>query len=152
MKRKKLPLIALLTVAVLGVSLVRNQAAQANLRHLADTGLITVGPNQKIRLTAAAADFGGALKIRFTVLNYGQGECAGNVCRAAVVSRTETEITNLAPGETAFVNGDPDQPIIVGRSRIVVEGNKPMLVNLQIVDTVTGQVMSSQTQDVDFYR
>lgn len=154
MKRKILPFIALLTVAVLGASLLWNHAAQAQAhsRRFVDTGLVIAGPNQKIRLTVSAADPGDALKVRFTVINYGQGECAGNVCRSAVVSRTETGIVNLAPGEAAFLEGDPDRPIIAGRSRIVVEGNKPMLVNLQIIDAVTGQVTSVESRDVDLYR
>lgn len=151
MKRKILFLTLFVSVLALGLPLFRNQvAAQANLRHLADTGLVTAGPNQKIRLTAAAVDVGDALKVKFTVINYGQGNCAGNVCRSVVVSQTESEIINLTPGETAFINGDPDQPIIVGFSRIVVEGNKPMRVNLQIINTATGLVSSNK--DIDLYR
>lgn len=145
-------LILLATIVAFGLPVFRNQAtrAQGNLRYFADTGLVTTGHNQKLRVTAAAAAE-DRMNVRFVRTDYGQEKCTGNVCRFVAASRTETGIINLAPGETAYLEGDPDHPVIAGRSRVVVEGNKPMLINLQVVDTVTGQV-SCQSRDVDLYR
>jgi hypothetical protein len=102
--------------------------------------MLTLGSNQILRLTVEYQNGDDQLLVRFRQVNYDQGTCNNNVCKHSIVAQSQTGIINLAPGEAAVFEGNPDQPIISGRVIIVVEGNKPMKVNAQIIDMTTGDV------------
>lgn len=141
--KQKITISIALIASIIFVSLVISDStvqAQRNRRFSGDTGAITLGPNQILRLTVNAQDGNDTLNVRIKQIYYDTGNCSNNVCRHSIASQMQTEIISLAPGEAASLEGDPDQPFIIGAMRMVIEGNNPMKVNAQIIDTTNGEV------------
>jgi len=143
MKRKIILSIALavsLTILLLTGSDSR-VGAQNQIKAIADTGMIKLGPNQILRITAAGK-FGAqteAAIVRFRQMNYMQTDCSGGICKYAVASQTLSEPIALAPGEAASFTGIPGAlPVRV----IVLTNNRNVRVNASIIDAVTGEVDS----------
>lgn len=77
--------------------------SQNQLKPVADTGVITLGPNQELRVTVAAGDVNGDdnIRVRFRKLEYMQTNCSNGVCKYAVSSQATSDPITLAPGEAA---------------------------------------------------
>ncbi len=101
MKRKITLSIALFLSIVL-VSLTSSDSrveAQNQIRIVADTGVVTLGPNQILRITLGTS--GGNYTFAFRQMDYMQTACNGGVCKLAVASQTTTNPITLMPGEAA---------------------------------------------------
>ena len=98
MKRRIMTSIALvLTIVFVSLMISDTSAnAQNQLRPVADSGFITLGPNQILRLTVAAADINGDdnIRVRFRRTEYIE---QGNVYKVA--SQNTSAAITLAPGE-----------------------------------------------------
>jgi len=143
MKRRIL-LSIVLVVSLVSVSLMSSDSrveAQNQLRVVADTGVITLGPNQALRVTVAAGDVNGddPLRVRFRQMKYTQGVCSGGICKHSVESQTTSAPVTLAPNESAVVNA---ANYVVWR--IVVFGsNRNLRATGAIVNVNTGEVTSN---------
>lgn len=124
-------------------------SAARSRRYLADTGLVTLGPNQVLRVTVApAAGDDGAIPTETISLNfdryvYSRGACTGPVCKYLVAAQSTMPVT-LAPGETVSIDSGS---LNDGRYRLTVICNQvsqsqKVHVNAQIIDTLTGAVVS----------
>jgi hypothetical protein len=134
--------IALLITIVL-LSLTSSVNAQQVRRHVADTGIITLGPNQKLRV-AIAGDFDGDADVDgtdFLFKRFGYIE-QDNIYRVA--SQT-TDTINLVQNEGASIDINQGGFRAV---RCVVSGNlsvkdaKSARVTVQIINKITNQVES----------
>src|SRR5262245_50452161 len=125
----------LLTMVSLPVS------AQTNLKRFkADSGVVTLGPNQVLRLTIGGADGADTLRARVRWMQYGAQGCSGTpaVCRHMVVAQG---VVPIVPVGTDFVSFDVQQ--IGSGVRAIVESNDPNTrVVAMVFDTVTQQVIS----------
>jgi hypothetical protein len=118
-------------------------AQTASRRLFADTGVITLGPNQVLRLTVAAGDVNGDddIRVRFRRTGYIEQD---NLYKVASQS-TSAQIT-LAPGEAASIDITQGAFKAV---RGVVMGNligtdaARARVTAQIINTSTGEVTSN---------
>ena len=113
---------------------------QQRVRLLADTGVVTLGPNQALRVTVAAGDVNGddAVSVLFRRMSYTQGACNGGVCKYALTSQTTSGPVTLMPGEAASA-----ELVATTYGRGVVLGNsRDVRVTAQIIDTTTGDVIS----------
>src|SRR4029453_5516899 len=91
-----------LAASVILLSLVScNSAAQAQLRcrlfHW-DTGVVSLGPNQVLRLTG---DWNGDgdTTVGFRKIKYGQGACNAGVCKLVILDTTTSGPHTVASGE-----------------------------------------------------
>lgn len=114
---------------------------------VADTGLVTLGPNQLLRITVAPAAGGDSIptesiSFNFTKIRYSQRTCDGGVCKHFVTSQTSPDPITLAPGEAASMdvlgttNSSGDGVVLLFSS--LPGGAATPQVNALIIDTNTG--------------
>ncbi len=140
MKFRKTLSIAIVLSIVL-VSLMSSDStakAQNRIKAVADTGMVTLGPNQVLRLSVVSVDGelgGGIYGIRFRQVSYTQGICNGDgVCKQSVASQSTSDPMTLMPGEAATF----DIPNTAFGVRGIVETNRRNVRVLAIVfDTST---------------
>ena len=150
MKRR----IALSIALALGVVLLSLMSADSTAKaqpgrtFVADTGVITLGPNQILRMTVANGL--NEATVRFRRLEYTQGTCDGGVCKHIISAQTTSNPTTLAPGDAARLD-------IAGHEtcspcdavRAVVTSNRNVRVNALIISTTTGEVLSVNVEEVE---
>jgi hypothetical protein len=143
MKRK----ITLTLVLVLGGLLVTltssdsTARAQQQARFRADTGIVTLGPNQVLRVTATGdTDGADLLAVRFRRMQYAQGACNGGVCKLASVTDLIIDPITLMPGEGASV--DLAQAGFNGVRIVVQASRRNVRATAMIVNTLTGETTS----------
>ena len=142
--KRKITLTMALVLGGLLVSLTSSDStarAQQQPKFSADTGIVTLGPNQVLRVTAAAvvdgADF---LAVRFRRIQYGPGACVGEVCKLASVTDLIIDPLTLMPGEAASMNLSQDGFKGV---RIMVQSNRRTVrATATIINTITGETTS----------
>src|ERR1043166_74038 len=98
---KRIALTVALAVSVILLSLVSSDSVtQAQQRRLFqwDTGVVSLGPNQVLRITG---DWNGDgdTTVSFREIKYGQGSCTGTVCKLITISITTSGPHRLAAGE-----------------------------------------------------
>ena len=140
--KRRLALSIALTLSIVLLSLLSSDStahAQQRTRFLADTGIVTLGPNQVLRVTVAApvdgADF---LAVRFRRMQYAQGACSGGVCKLASVTDLILDPFTLMSGEAASIVVDPSDP----SGNTVRSSNRKARVTATIVNTLTGETTS----------
>lgn len=143
--KRKITLIMALALAGLLVSLTNSDStalAQQQARFRADTGIVTLGPNQVLRVTATNADVDGNdfLAVRFRRIQYQQGTCDGEVCKLGSVTDLIIDPISLMPGQAASMS--LSQGGFSG-VRIMVQANRRNVrATATIVNTVTGETTS----------
>lgn len=116
--------------------------AQGNRRLTADTGVVTLGPNQKLRVTANVISGNGNAGVQFRRLGYAQEACNGGVCRHIIVGTGAGAGPHIiAPNEAIWI--DIDRTAGESAVRAVVISNRPVQVNAQIIDTTSGEVAAN---------
>jgi hypothetical protein len=136
MKRKVRNSIAIALMTVM-MCVLTAQAQQPKRKPIADTGVVTLGPNQILRVVG---DWNGdgVATIQFRQIKYMPTGCSGGVCQQIVASDEYFSRVTLMPGEAASVD------IMSNGSgvRAIVFSDKPNLhVNAMIVDTSTGNII-----------
>ena len=150
MKRR----ITLSIVLVLSVVLLSSASSDSTVqaqqqqrqRFTADTGVVTLGPNQMLRLTINGGAGNDAITVRLRRMEYSQNACSGGVCKLAVASQSTSAPVTLMPGEAASFEIDPAPNGELQRAvRGVILGRgltKDLTGTLLIIDKTTGQVNS----------
>lgn len=105
-----------------------------------DTGIVTLGPNQILRLTISG-DFtnDGDINVAFRGIKYAQGACGGGgVCKLVNTGVTATGPLTLAAGE-----GVSYELVATTYGRGIVSSNrKDVRVTASIINTLTGDTSS----------
>lgn len=144
MKRRITLSIALALIVVLLSLMSSDSTANAarTRRFVADTGMITLGPNQSLRVTVTPSE-GPEESITFVYgqLIYAQGTCDGGVCRHSISSQTTTDPVTLMPGEAASMD-IARTPSSSGVRAEVVSDSPDMVVDVLVIDGTTGGVAS----------
>jgi hypothetical protein len=127
------------------VSLPSPALGQAPRPFRADTGIVTPGPNQILRITVATGAGNDALTLRFRRTNYLEGACGGGVCKHTVASQATSAPITLTNGEGATFDIAPGSSSAV---RGLVAGNligtdRSVVVKAVIIDTTTGAQVDS---------
>lgn len=140
MKRRNISSIAL-AASVLALSLTSSEStvsAQNRARIVADTGVVTLGPNQTLRLFVLD-DSNGAETVAFRRSSYSQDVCSGGICKAAVSFESQTATLTIWPGEAALFDMiDPS-----GRVK-VLSSSRNVKINALLVNSITGEVTAVQ--------
>jgi hypothetical protein len=122
-------------------------AAQNQIRVVADTGVITLGPNQILRVTVVGAlDLNDLYLFRVNKRSYAQNACSDGICKLAVASQTTTNPITLMPGEAASIDiaGDELQHGVRG---VVLSNSRDIRVNAYIINAVTGAFEADVLRD-----
>ena len=131
-----------LAVSLFSLSLLSSDStarAQKQNKSTWDTGVVTLGPNQLLRITVVnrgKADSG----VRFGKTEYSQGACNGGVCKLEIINEQGTPAITLSPGEAASMD-IPNTSFGV-RGTAFTAGDDLWIV-MQIVETTTGKVVST---------
>lgn len=156
MKRKMPASIALALIWLLSLVHFPTQAQQQlKSRPVADTGIITVAPNQLIRVTVNSlnGDNQGDYIFLFRRMAYTQANCNAGVCKHTLASQTNSGPIVLDANEAAsFDTGVEDVPAQPSGLRIMVFSNRPgVRVVAQIINRTTGEVVALQSFSGDAY-
>jgi len=112
--------------------------ASKRARIVADTGVVTPGPNQTLRLFVFD-DTDGAETVAFRRISYSQDVCSGGICNAAVSSESQTANVTILPGEAALFD------MIDPSARVkVLSSSRNVKVNASLVNSVAGEVTAIQ--------
>jgi len=104
-----------------------------------DTGMVTLGPNQILRISGDGVDQDDVITLRFRRIQYSQGPCSGGVCKHSISSQITSPPITLTQGETATI----DIPNNSFGVRGAVLSNSPDIrVTAQIIDQTTGAIVA----------
>ena len=114
-------------------------AAPDALSFVADTGVVTLGPNQLLRLTAVNGGSGqGAVSVQFREMAYAAGACNGPVCIHPAAGQMVYGLLTLTAGAASSLEIANTAHGVRG----VVSSDSPGLKVLsEIVDATTNQVI-----------
>lgn len=77
-------------------------AAQSGSKPIADSGMITLGPKEVLRLTVVAGRVNNDnVRVRFRLIEYTAGMCDGPACKHVVLSQTTSAQIVLDANEAA---------------------------------------------------
>lgn len=116
--------------------------AQGNRRLTSDTGVITLGPNQILRVTVNLISGNNNAGVQFRRIGYGQQSCSGGVCQHVITSPGLGGGPHIvAPNEAVWLDIDrtPGESAV----RALVISNRPVQVNAQIINTISGEVSAN---------
>ena len=102
-----------------------------------DTGVVSLGPNQVLRITG---DWNGDgdTTVGFREIKYGQGSCNGTICKLITISSTTSGPLNVAAGEAISL-----ELVATTYGRAIVTSNRrDMRVTASIINTLTGDTTS----------
>lgn len=138
--KRSIALIVALAVSVILLSLASSDSVtQAQQRRLFqwDTGVVSLGPNQVLRITG---DWNGDgdTTVGFREIKYGQGSCTGNVCKLISIGTTTSGPHKVAAGEAISLEL---VATTYGRG-IVTSNRRDVRVTASIINTVTGDTTS----------
>lgn len=114
-------------------------AQQGGRRTVADTGTLTLGPNEVLRLSINPKDgtFTGTIVVRFRRMEYSPGSCNGGICKHVVVSQTTSDSITLGSGEAASFD---IQNTAFGVRGVVLSSNPNVEVRGVVFDTSTQRI------------
>jgi hypothetical protein len=127
------------------VSLPATAQAAPPPRFRADSGVVTLGMGQVLRITVNGGSGNDTISVRLRWMQYAPEGCSGMppVCRHMVVSQGTTPVETLDPDDALSfdINGTGVQGS--GAVRVVVESNSPKTRVLGIVfDTSTQRIVT----------
>ena len=104
-----------------------------------DTGVVTLGPNQILRITVSGQGGNDTITVNFRRMTYGQGACNDGACKLTLIDLDQFPVVTLGPGEAASF----DIPNAGSGFRGLLLGNiLTAAVTAQIIDAATGQVVA----------
>ena len=154
MKRKITLSIALVfSVAILSLMTSDSTAhAAGQVAFVADTGVITLGPNQFVRITAMVPQRSTvrSLTVTFNTQTNTHGTCnASGVCVHTVASLTTSQPVTMVPGQGASIDIRPTPSSSGVRGEMIMlmdmrpDTRPDVEVNAMIIDGNTGAVVAS---------
>jgi len=148
--KRKITISIAIALSITLVSLIKLDStvnAESPQRFTFDTGVVTLGANQILRVTAISGqDSGDPVPTEFRQRNYMPTACDGGVCQYAVSSQNSSAPVLLAPNEAAAFTCIPGSVTV---RAIVLTNNKNAEVNASIIDTLTGKIVTSYKLDLE---
>ncbi len=143
--RITLSIALVLSIALLSLMSSDSTVKAERLRtYSADTGVVTLGPGQILRITVApqAGRPTDSFSLNFVKIEYDPSTCNDDgVCIHTVTSRTTTDPVRLMPGESASIDITPTPNSSAVRSVVTVD-SPDVQVNAFIIDIDTGAIVS----------
>ena len=136
--KRTMTLTIALVLSVVMLSLIKSDSTNAAppQRFEWDTGAVTLGPNQILRIAADPNDPTGTPFVRFGRTTYTQNGCnADGVCKLTGTD-TFTGPVSMMANEAASFDISPSGAAVRG---LVVSNTRDLRVSASIIDTVTGE-------------
>jgi hypothetical protein len=144
--KRRITLSIALVLSVILVALMSSDSrvgAQNQIRIVADTGLITLGSNQVLRVIMK--DGSNSITLEnyvFRRIEYSQGACTGGICKHTISSQTTSDPITPMPGEAISFSVQGNQIGTDGVRIVVLSNSRNVRANAMIIDEATGQVES----------
>jgi len=138
MKRRITLSIALaLSIVLASLTSSDSTVTAQQIRPITDSGVVSLGENQVLRVFVAAGDVAGDdnIRVRFRQIRYEPCQASPKLC---VQSQTTTPTINLAPNEAASVDGAE----FANWRTEVLSNNRNVTVTNIVFDTSTQRVVS----------
>jgi hypothetical protein len=143
---RRIALSIVLAVSLISLSFLSSDStarAQKENKSTWDTGVVTLGPNQILRITVALGDTGThEVVARFRRMEYiDTGTTAGIVSKLTIASQTTSDPITLAPGgglSTDFYSASEGRWV----RGVVLSDSQDVRVTALIIDTTTGNVVN----------
>jgi hypothetical protein len=148
---KRITLLIALVLSITLVSLIKSDStvnAQPPDRFKADTGVVTLGLNQKLRVVVTGMGGNDATTVRFGRMEYTQDACGSGVCKLVVASQSMSAPVTLVPDEAASMDITP-VPGSSGVRAVVVNNRRNVRATAAIIDTITGELTFLETMEDD---
>ncbi len=146
MKRRIILSIALVVTVVM-LSLVKSDStvnAEPPQRFAWDTGMVTLGENQILRVVSVDGELGGGIYGEVIKrIEYQQTACQSGICKYAVASQTTSAPLRVALNEAVSI----DTPNGGIRRIVVSTNNRNVRVNAIVFDTSTQRVNAVDVVD-----
>ena len=144
--KRKMTLSIALVLSIGLVSLLSSDStvkAQNQIRVEADTGLITLGRDQILRLTVTAGAGNGTSTVRFRRQEYIDTGATAGVRKLAISSQDLSETIPLMPGEAASLDFRRcAYPMCGGVRAVVLSNSRNVKVTAIVFDTSTQRVVT----------
>jgi hypothetical protein len=142
--KQKITLSIAIALSIALLSLIRSDStvnAEPPQRFAFDTGVVTLGANQILQVTAISGQGSGdPIPTEFRQRNYMPTACdGGGVCKYAVSSQTASDPLLLAPNEAAVFTCIPGSVTV---RATVLSNTRNLRVNAIVFDTSTQRVVS----------
>ena len=139
--KRRIALLLTLALAFTAATFMRSDSvtsAQNQTKMVFDTGLLTPGPNQKVRVSFSAGGDSGSLIL--TKLSYLSQTCdAHDVCMTSVASQESAGPYHLDAAQAIVIDATSEGYA----TRIIARTNiKNVTVTVEIIDTITGNIES----------
>jgi hypothetical protein len=146
MKQKNTILVALV-VSALAMSLgsASKVLAQQQIRPVADSGTVTLGPDQVLRITVASGPGAGPHIIVFRELRYEPATSGNGVTTLQLVSQNPSSSIQVMPDEAVSVDYRRCMFPVCGGGFVrgmVLSNERRVVVTGSIIDAITGKVTS----------
>jgi hypothetical protein len=125
-------------------SLAPTVQGQLPQRFVVDSGLVTLGPNQVLRLGITIQTDTG--EVYFRRMEYMQDACSGGVCKHTLASQTRSGPMRLASGEAASMDIPNTGFAVRG---VVVTNRRSAQVSIHVIDATTGDIVSFKEATLD---
>ena len=139
MKRQITLSIVLMLGVLLAGSAQTAYGQQPPPKPVADTGIVSLGQNQVLRVRVVLADFNGDASISFKRMGYLEQDGVYKV-----VAQDATNPVTLKAGEGASIDISPAflGGVFVGVRGVVLSSSREVRVTAQIINTATGEVVA----------
>jgi hypothetical protein len=107
---------------------------------VADTGIVSLGPNQVLRVTAVflLPYIEQENIFRFRRMEYSAGACTSGVCALSVASQTTSAPVTVPPGGAATLEVPGGS---AGSRVLLLSAGRGTRMTAQVVDATTGQII-----------
>ena len=103
-----------------------------------DTGIITLGPQQMLRIVTNNKDPESGYTVTFKQMLY-RGIASGGGSRHNLVSQTTSDTVTVAPGEGFSIDIGTSESVV---RAVVATNSEGVQVTGQIIDTTTGNIIA----------
>jgi hypothetical protein len=104
----------------------------------ADTGIISLGPNQRLRIVTDNKDPDAEYAVTFKQMAY-RGTATGGGLRHNLLSQTTSELITVAPGEGFSIDIGTSETVV---RAVVATNSESVQITGQIIDTTTGNIIA----------
>jgi len=139
--KRGMTLLSVIALAALLASLLSpDSTVQAKKERVftADTGIITLGPNQVLRIVTDNRDPDGEYVVTFKQMVY-RGTASAGGSRHNIVSQTTSESITVPPGEGFSIDVGTSEAVV---RAVVATNTEGVQVTAQIIDTTTGNIIA----------
>jgi hypothetical protein len=128
----------MLALGLLLATAVPRAQAQSVAKPLADTGIVSLGAGQVLRITVVSGAPTDA-QVRFKRIEYFQGGCSTGTCALTVAVQSSPAAVTLRPNEgtSLEIAGGP-----AGVRATVSSETRGLRVNIQVIDANTNQIIA----------